>query len=270
MMLRFNLVCACFVAVAAVLVADASAQGTRQGGTGGFNAQGNGLGSLGLGQGGFGTTGFGTTNSQTGRIGTGTNNGLGGNSNALGGLNSFNNMGATGLGSTNSGFSQSSGQFGQQGTTGTNTQGMTQQNGVGTGRNTGLGNNNQFGNLFQNQIRTQAAFGANPLFNNQQRRSTGGVQPSLRLGFAVPERPMLDIEQEVESRLQATAARPAMAYEPKLGIEGVKVDVETGGVVRLTGSVANDAARRRAANVIRLEPGVKKVINDLTVAEAAK
>lgn len=277
------------MAVVAALSSNASAQfgnqavgGAGMGGTGigGFGAQGlGGFGTTGLGTGtgqtGFGTnSAFGSTAGRTGTTGTtGTNSAFGSTTNRNATTTSRNTAGTT-----NSPFGTTNSQFGQtmNNTTGQQTGAMDNgsanffQSQAG-GRNGGAGGQNQLGNLFQNQFRAQTAFGANPLFNtNQQRKTGGGGQPSLRLGFDIPQRPAVEVEQGIESRLQAAATRPNVALETKLDIQGVRVDVADAGVVRLTGEVANDAARRRAANVIRLEPGVKKVINDITVAEAAK
>lgn len=254
--------------------------GAQQGGFGNFGGAGlgttpSGTGQIGMGtQGTFGTgtTGLGTGSTRTGSTSNSAFGSTSGRNNAFGsnsGLNSTNNQSMFNNNSMSQSGQQS--QFGQQNTMGNNTQGTMQNQlgGQGAGRNS-LGGNNQFGNLFQQQFRAQTAFGANPLFGNQQQRTGSGGQPALRLGFAVPMRPIENIEQGLESRLQAAATRAPAAMETKLDIEGVRINVGEAGVVRLTGEVANDAARRRAANVIRLEPGVKKIINEITVANAAK
>ncbi len=276
-MIRCTLLCSCVMALVAALSSNASAQFGNQGvggaNVGGFGTQGiGGIGTQGVG--GFGTTGLGTTG-RTGTTGTstGTNSAFGSTTNRNATTTSRNST------TTNtSPFGNTNTQFGQVSNNATNGQQMGgMDNGSANffqsqagGRNGGIGGQNQLGNLFQNQFRAQTAFGANPLFNTQQRKTGGGGQPSLRLGFDIPQRPATEVGQGIESRLQAAATRPEVALESKLDIQGVRVDVADAGVVRLTGAVANDAARRRAANVIRLEPGVKKVINEITVAEATK
>lgn len=244
---------------------------------------------------GFQTNQLGAIGGNTGatggnRIGTGSSGGL--NSNGLNSANSLLNTtnrnstttsrNSTQTTGTNSFGSNTNSPFG----TGTNQTGMNNQGSLlgdnsqsllqpqQGGRNGGLGGagNNQFGNLFQNQFRAQTAFGANPLFNsnNNQRRTGTGGQPALRLGFEIPVRPVASVETGIDTRLQAAASQLSRNPDIKPGLDGINVEVRDAGVVRLTGSVNSEEARRRAANMIRLEPGVKKVLNELVVAQATK
>jgi osmotically-inducible protein OsmY len=63
----------------------------------------------------------------------------------------------------------------------------------------------------------------------------------------------------VEMRLAAVADRA--------GIKGITIEAE-GSTVTLKGLVESEDARRVAAALVALEPGVSKVKNELTVAAA--
>ena len=52
-------------------------------------------------------------------------------------------------------------------------------------------------------------------------------------------------------------------------LKAVSVLVGKKGELTLKGEVPNDAARRIASNLVRMEPGVKKITNELTVAATA-
>lgn len=95
-------------------------------------------------------------------------------------------------------------------------------------------------------------------------RSTTGtprsVPTTIRIGFAYPKPTMTDrLLQESRPVLQRVTS-----YRPEFG--GVSVTVDSKGTATLTGSVPNLAAQRLAANLVRLQPGVRKVDNKLAVA----
>ncbi|MHC4878664.1 MAG: BON domain-containing protein [Planctomycetota bacterium] len=97
--------------------------------------------------------------------------------------------------------------------------------------------------------------------------STKTIRPSLRLGFTPPARPSADLTRSVERRFDVLSARIARLGDTTPAFRGVRIHVRDAGQVTLTGDVASAAAARLAANIIRMEAGVRSVQNDLTVAE---
>lgn len=84
------------------------------------------------------------------------------------------------------------------------------------------------------------------------------VRVRPRIAFDVPARPTIAVAGRVESQLTALSTR-----QPEL--RGVAVGLDLDGVVTLRGNVPNESARRVAAALVRLEPGVRSVRNELTV-----
>jgi hypothetical protein len=151
-------------------------------------------------------------------------------------------MGATGQGQA--GFvGMGSGFVGQ--TPGTQQQ-TGAQNRPGQNRNTARGGRGQ------NQNQNQAG-GA----GNQQQRT---IRPQLVVAFTAPL-PAPDI---MSTRLQ-TRLQKIKKTSP---YEGVQVDVE-GNKVILRGEVNSAQDARMASMLARLEPGVRKVDNQLTIREPA-
>jgi hypothetical protein len=85
------------------------------------------------------------------------------------------------------------------------------------------------------------------------------LRPLLRIAFAYPTISNTRIETNLGSRLEKLPARQTK-------LKGVEFSVEEDGKVVLTGTVASEEASRVAAAVIRMEPGVRSVENNLTVA----
>ncbi len=52
----------------------------------------------------------------------------------------------------------------------------------------------------------------------------------------------------------------------RVRLNGLKIQVDQNGVVVLRGQVESEHARRLAENLVRLEPGVREVRNELQVA----
>ena len=148
-------------------------------------------------------------------------------------------------------------------------------------RSSGL--QNLGGNTLQN---TSAAPGGNTLpggsqFGGQNRGNTqnrntqrGGtsssrsIRPSLRLGFTPIVRPSAYVSRSVGRSFSRIASRRTQITETKPELRNVRIEPGKAGLLTLTGSVPTAAARRLAANLLRMEPGVRKVQNNLTVAEA--
>lgn len=85
------------------------------------------------------------------------------------------------------------------------------------------------------------------------------IIPRHRIAFEFPAKAATAISGQLNSQLQKLAAtKPEFA--------GIKVQVEPLGRVKLTGQVPSDDIRKLAAIMVRLEPGVRKVQNELAVA----
>lgn len=248
---------------------NAASSGTRTGLTGAQNA------ALGAAQ----NSAFGNQNSAFGA----QNSAFGNQNSAFGTQNSAFGNQNSGLGNTanaggrTTGTQTNSNPFGTaQGTSGNGQQGTTQQQGAGQqqqgfgqqGANTGLGNTNRTNNALGGGGGNRG-FGGTQQFNPFQaaaQRPTGpSIQPSLRLGFQPPVRPAGQVSENLETRMQQVSARPGRLTEIKPEFSGVKINVANDGVVTLRGEVTSEAARRLAANMIRIEPGVRKVVNELAV-----
>ena len=63
----------------------------------------------------------------------------------------------------------------------------------------------------------------------------------------------------MQTRLQSLSRRVS-------SLQGVSVQPGTDGQMVLTGQVATAEARRLAGNLVRMEPGVRRIKNELTVA----
>lgn len=205
--------------------------------------------------GGSGSSGFGS-------LGGGTS-GLSGSNSFGGGQNRFNTTNANSATANQSVFTNQQSSFGFQG---------GQQNGMVGARNTQtfLGANqrnaqqglqqqqNQFGN--RNRNRNQNQFDQND-FNgmNQQGQddSRRSIRPQQKVAFEIPERSNTEIKEILGTRFERVTRQPAL--------RGVTVDLDAEGVVVLRGEVSTPSQKQLAANMVRLEPGVKKVRNELTI-----
>ncbi|MBI1314278.1 BON domain-containing protein [bacterium] len=124
-----------------------------------------------------------------------------------------------------------------------------------TGRNTNQFRTTQNNRGNTNQNRFGQSAGARPT-----------IRPSLRLGFAAPPRPSVDVTRSVERRMNTLSARVSRLGDTTPAFRGVDIQVGDAGQVTLTGEVASAQAARLAANILRMEAGVRSVQNDLTVA----
>lgn len=186
---------------------------------------------------------------------------------AMGGPAPFGNMG-TGLGTgfvgqnfAPQGFvgarqaGQQTGAFGRTaGFGGFGTQGM----GMGFGQNQfGAGNfrRNAFDrnrtSTFQNRNQNQ----------NAQLNQQPQIVVRSQIAFTYPERPAGAVVNRLDARFERVARRG-----PEFG--NVSFDLAPGGEVVLRGTVPTDHAREIAAALVRLEPGVRAVRNELIVVPA--
>jgi hypothetical protein len=213
--------------------------------------------------GGTSTSGFGVG---------GSSGGLSGSNSFGGGQNRFATTNANTASANQSVLTNQQSTFGLQG-------GQTGQNGFLGGRNTqsflganqrnSLGNNQQqqqqqFGNRGnrggQNGLNDPNGFNQQGMNNQNAQDSRRAIRPQQKVAFEIPEYSPAELKTTLESRFERVTRQPAL--------RGVTVDLDADGVVVLRGSVATAAQRQLAANMVRLEPGVKKIRNELTLSEA--
>ncbi len=224
-----------------------SGSGLTKGGTGGITGGLTGTGFSGSGSGGSGGS--------SGALGSSFGSGLGGQGGSspfggsgMSGTSPFGGAGASGFGNTsnggmvgrtNTGFAGNS-QSGQ--TTGGNARGATRNFGNGGGNfNSQRGNNN---NNSQNQ---------------KTERTTSAIRPRLRVAFDYNVKTPQSIATKATTRIEKIGLKnPAL--------RGVEVRID-GDQLILTGKVKNEDQSRLAANLLRQEPGVKSIRNDLEVEQ---
>ena len=105
--------------------------------------------------------------------------------------------------------------------------------------------------------------------NNQSQQSTGQqsgtvreIRTALRVGFAFPTASQSQINGRLASANLATLGR-FTTRRPELSEINVAMNLD--GVAVLTGSATSVETRRLAANLMRLQPGVRKVDNQIVV-----
>lgn len=202
-----------------------------------------------------GTAGSSTTAAGTTTTGTGSTTSGGGN--ATQGTNVSTNDFAPNTGAVSSEMISNTVETGR--TSGlSNLGGSTLQNTTGAGQNT-LPGGSQFGGG-RNQ-------GTN---RNSQRGGTTSrsIRPSLRLGFTPIVRPSADVSRAISRSFSRIATRTLRIGETNPALRNVRVIPGKAGQLTLTGVVPTAAARRLAANILRMEPGVRSVTNNLQVAQA--
>lgn len=209
-----------------------------------------------------------TTGGTSGLGGIGGSGGLSGSSAFGGGTNRFSTTNANTAG-TQSIFSNQQSNFGFQGN--------TNQNGFLGGRNsqTFLGGNqrnaqtnqqqqqNQFGN--RNNRGRQNQMDMNDFDQQSQsgQDSRRAIRPQQKVAFDVPRREAVEIRSTLQTRFETVSQN--------LKLRDVTCDLDGEGVVTLRGSVESKSSKLLAANMARLEPGVKRVVNEIDIqADAAK
>lgn len=97
----------------------------------------------------------------------------------------------------------------------------------------------------------------------ESRRATGPGRRTLiprhRIAFKFTARETSEIGTSLRLQLANLAARNPDFAE-------VRVELDAAGTVQLRGQVPSEATRKLAAILVRLEPGVRKVHNELTIA----
>jgi len=116
------------------------------------------------------------------------------------------------------------------------------------------------------QQRTNRQFQALQNDNQQQTQQATGtpraIKTTLRVGFAFPSAPQLTSLGRMANANVPTMNR-FIPQRPELA--GISVDVNPGGVAVLTGSASSEETSRLAANLMRIQPGVRKVDNQVVV-----
>ena len=144
-------------------------------------------------------------------------------------------------------------QLSNQPTAGGNANG-TQQNAFNNARNLQR-LNQQFNRTNQNR-------------NAGNAQGTRTIRPSLRLGFTPKPRPTEDLRKSFARQVNSLTTRLPQLTNGRSDYASVKFDFAKPGEVVLSGSVPNDDAGRLLTNILRMEPGVTSVRNDLKVATA--
>lgn len=210
----------------------------------------------------------------------------------------FGNRGVTGSsGTLSNGVGANNSQaFGNSGNmTGFTGQGASSQSGFASGVQSsgsmpGSGNRNFVGNR-NSAASTQGANGANGANaargglngggrnalssgmsrNGQQNRNRGNqnrgaaagaqstpIRPVQVIAFTPPQRTTENIESSINADVESAVSQGR--------IPGIAVQVDAEGTATIEGHVASEADRRRASTLIGLEPGVRKVVNRITVS----
>ena len=110
----------------------------------------------------------------------------------------------------------------------------------------------------------------NPQPGNQNNGNFGGnratsrpmFRPRVEIGFDWPQASTTEVRRTLSTRLTALGRR-----YPQLA--GVELAAAADGTFVLTGQVADERTRRMAAHLLRLEPGVRRIDNRLTVGGLA-
>ena len=131
------------------------------------------------------------------------------------------------------------------------------------------GQNNVANQSFNRLLQVQTLQQSNRLssqFNGGRSSGSTMFRPSLRLGFAVRTRSTTDVGNSINRRFEKLASRFARLAETRPAFSSVKFAVGNNGTVVLSGQVESDSAKRLATNLLRMEPGVRSVKNNLVVA----
>ena len=176
------------------------------------------------------------------------------------------------------------GAIGQTGTSGlgagfgTNPFSSTQGLGQTTNTNQGfIGRNNQANQFIGRGAPTQGANQGRQQNRSINRRTGGGnanrnfgqrsgtqqtpIQPRLRVAFTFQKTQMAAVSRSLRTHLDRVVVR-------KPSLKSVNYDLNDQGVLTLRGEVETIDDGKLAAALFRLEPGVRKVTNELTVKPA--
>lgn len=193
------------------------------------------------------TVGAQTTSGQTGgnALGTGTDSLAPGESmtsldpdSTFTGIERDTSIGSTAA--TGQGFSDVSAATGRSGTGGARAGGLGGLGGFGGG----LGGLGRLGNLFGN-------------LNTQSTSSKPVIRTRLRSAINIPAMPPAQVQQTATRRFESLTSRPQL--------QGIQVTME-GRTAIIRGEVRSVSDRRMSELLMRLEPGVSRVDNQVVVA----
>lgn len=122
----------------------------------------------------------------------------------------------------------------------------------------GLGGMRGLGGMGMGGFGGLSPFGANPFGAGAATETTPSVRTRLRADIQTPARSPQRLSAQVQRRVMAST--PASRR-----VDGFAVTV-TDGVATVSGTVASERDRRMAELVLRLEPGVRQVDNQIVVA----
>ena len=166
--------------------------------------------------------------------------------------------GMSGQGQNQQGGNFIGGNTNQQQFLGANGQGQNQNQGRGTGMN---GMTNQLGNANRgnrgNMNTMNSMFGNGSGNSNGSNNSVSAIRPRQKVAFEYPV-PKTDA---LQSTLQTQLTRISLK---KPSLSNVLVSTNPGGEVVLRGAVTSESDARLAASLVRIEPGVQSVRNELT------
>lgn len=204
-----------------------------------------------------GSSGLGGTSGGLGGGLGGGQGGLGGGQGGLGGgLGGQSGLGGGqqgGLGGSNPFGQQNSGFIGRNGSNnqfiGANAQGQNGQNGQ-------LGNQGRQGGRGQRNQPTQNQFNQNSGGQDAANRNAG-VRPRQKVAFEHPTVQTTAAVTKIETQFKKLSSKIA-------ALGSVQLTAESDGTVVLTGTAASRADAKLAESMVRLEPGVRSVRNEMT------
>lgn len=151
--------------------------------------------------------------------------------------------------------------FGGSTTDGFGTTGLSTQEGafvgagdlesfIGAGVTTDRNGNRQFRSITNPTIATGG---------NRQTGTPRIKRTQLRIAFQYPQPAFLPLVRQ----RQQLAIRQVATVRPSLNSVSVRIDDR--GIATLSGAAPDAASRRLAANLLRLEPGVRRIRNDIAI-----
>ena len=96
-------------------------------------------------------------------------------------------------------------------------------------------------------------------------RSTRTIRPSLRLGFIPKPRRTEDLQKSVDKRMNALQKRLPSLAASRSDYAMVKFNFGKPGEIVLSGNIPSEDAASLLTNILRMEPGVLSVQNNLKI-----